>query len=83
MAEKTHISKTLEITAFQWNGQPPLEWPEWAKNHLGLRWETTNIQVDTNQGTTRANVGDWIILMEDGEVYPCRDDNFQRKYSPL
>lgn len=72
--------KPIVIEAFQWNGQPPRAWPKWAKDHLGLRYENTNIQVDTHQGTVRANKGDWIILQIDGEVYPCTDELFQKSY---
>ena len=82
MAEKPHRSRIVDITAFRWQGEPPRAWPEWARNDLRLRWENTNIQVDTNQGTVRANIGDWIILGEE-DVYPCSDSVFRTKYDPI
>lgn len=70
----------VEIEAFQWGGQPPQEWPNWARVHMNIRWEETNLQIDTEEGAMRANRGDWIIKGVNGELYPCKDDIFRKTY---
>lgn len=79
----TYRSRPVSIEAFHWNGEPPVEWPAWARDHLGIRYEITSLQVDTDEGTMRANRGDWIIKGTIGEVYPCKDRVFRGKYDQV
>lgn len=83
MTQGKYRKKPVEIDAFQWTGQPPFHWPAWARHNLSLRYEVSNVQVDTNHGAVRANKGDWIIHTPAGEVYPCRADEFERNYEPV
>lgn len=72
-----------EVDAFQWHGEAPSEWPEWARSSLLLRYEITNIQVDTPNGTVRANPGDWILRRTEDDIYPCDGEMFQSLYEPV
>lgn len=78
-----YISRPSKITAFRWEGQPPSEWPEWARNSLKLRYEITNIQVDGRHGTIRCNRGDWVIRLSEDDLYPCDHQVFCRKYEKV
>lgn len=76
-------SRPVEIEAFHWLGQPPSEWPAWARDHLSIRYEITCLQIDTIDGTMRVNQGDWVIKGTIGEVYPCKDRVFRGKYDKI
>ena len=40
------------------------------------------LDIQTLEGTMRANVGDWVIRGVKGELYPCKDDIFVATYDP-
>jgi hypothetical protein len=84
---KTHgkfrAKSDVIIEAFQWTGQPPSEWPVWARDSLRIRYEFTNLQIDGNRGTVRANRGDWIIRKSDDDVYPCPNDVFEERWEAV
>lgn len=83
MTQGKFRKRPIEVEAFQWNGQPPHHWPEWARHNLSIRYEVSNLQVDTNHGATRANKGDWVIYTAAGEVYPCTAAEFTKNYEPV
>jgi len=41
------------------------------------------IEIDTLEGTMRAECGDWIIKGVAGEFYPCKSDIFEKTYDIL
>lgn len=41
------------------------------------------IEIDTLEGTMRANYGDWIIKGIQGEFYPCKPDIFAATYDEV
>ena len=41
------------------------------------------LNVQTLEGTMRADVGDWIINGVKGEIYPCKPDIFDATYEPV
>lgn len=41
------------------------------------------LEIDTLEGTMRANFGDYIIKGVQGEVYPCKPDIFKQTYEAL
>lgn len=41
------------------------------------------IEIDTLEGTMRAEVGDWIIRGVRGEFYPCKPDIFEATYEKV
>lgn len=44
---------------------------------------STDIFIETLEGTMRASVGDWIICGVQGEHYPCKPDIFDATYEPV
>jgi hypothetical protein len=43
---------------------------------------TGGLEIDTLEGTMRANVNDWVIRGVKGEFYPCKPDVFAATYEP-
>lgn len=50
---------------------------------VGAVGEHVWIEIDTLEGTMRANYGDWIIKGVKGEFYPCKPDIFDATYDPV
>lgn len=44
------------------------------------RNEDGSLNIETLEGTMRAEVGDWIICGVQGELYPCKPDIFVSTY---
>jgi hypothetical protein len=78
--------KPVVIEAFQWTGQRPHDWPEWATN-WPQGWVTLiegrDLVVDTLEGRMSASLGDWIIKGVKGELYPCKPDIFDATYEEV
>ena len=75
--------KPVVIEAVQWNG------PETAASVLTLTDFLASVclfegrqvvQIDTLEGTMRAELGDWIIKGVKGECYPVKPDIFEATY---
>lgn len=49
---------------------------------VGAVGENVWIDVNTLEGTMRADYGDWIIRGVRGEFYPCKPDIFELTYEP-
>ena len=43
---------------------------------------TKSLKIKTLEGTLTANIGDWIIVGVNGELYPCKNDIFNKTYKP-
>ena len=41
------------------------------------------IEIETLEGTMKANKGDWIIKGVKGEIYPCKPDVFEMTYKKV
>lgn len=41
------------------------------------------MNINTLEGTMRANIGDWIIKGVNGELYPCKPDIFEKTYEAI
>lgn len=44
---------------------------------------SVSIEINTLEGTMRANPGDWIVTGIKGEKYPVRPDIFAETYEPI
>ena len=44
--------------------------------------EVYAVEIETLEGTMRADLGDWIIRGVQGELYPCKPDIFAATYEP-
>ncbi|MGW6455012.1 hypothetical protein ACWF94_03655 [Streptomyces sp. NPDC055078] len=74
------IRLTNDITPYQaayWCGGRAVPHPE--KIYTG---GPMVIEIDTLEGTMRAEPGDWIIKGVKGEFYPCKPDIFAATYDP-
>jgi len=41
------------------------------------------LEIETLEGTMKANKGDWIIKGVKGELYPCKPDVFEMTYEQV
>ena len=41
------------------------------------------VEIETLEGTMKANKGDWIIKGVKGELYPCKPDVFEMTYKKV
>lgn len=80
-------SKVVEIDAFQWWGLSTKIAPEWfAKAGLDGLVEilpSGRAEILTPEGRMQADTSWWIIRGTEGEIYPCKDSVFQRKYEEV
>jgi hypothetical protein len=44
---------------------------------------STEMVINTLEGTLKAEPGDWIITGISGEQYPCKPDIFEKTYEPV
>lgn len=85
--------KPVVIEAVQFNGEMTPE----LKSFLGNAQYTVNflsagltssavvhvLEINTLEGTMRANSGDYIIRGVNDEYYPCRPDIFEKTYEKV
>ncbi|WP_218923747.1 hypothetical protein [Streptomyces sp. rh34] len=79
--------KPVEIEAVHLtNGVAPDEVASWCGGRVAAHPEQNYtggaivIEIDTLEGTMRAEPGDWIIKGVAGEFYPCKPDIFEATY---
>jgi hypothetical protein len=76
----------IEVEAIQWDGTNETKQliEDKFKVELGVteNWltKTNDLTIKTLEGTMTAIVGDWIIQGVKGEVYPCKNDIFEKSY---
>lgn len=78
----TFQTKPRTIQAVQWIGQPISELPLWAQDPQYLTPSGTALYAYTKNGPVRVNCSDWLIG-GDKEIYPCTDEEFQKRYDPV
>jgi len=76
---KTYRGKPVEIQAVQWRGVRT-ELPIYINLNPKLVFDGENLSIETLEGIMKANVTDWIIKGTEGELYPCKNSVFRRKY---
>lgn len=69
------------VDAFQFYGRSNTDpsVPAWFVDAVvdqKVRASSNHILIDTLEGVVRADIGDWIIRGEKGELYPCKADIF-------
>ena len=79
--------KPVEIEAWKFTREALKSNDSWVRlygNELHLisqyAGEVIYIEIDTLEGTMRANLGDIIIKGVQGEFYPCKPDIFEQTY---
>lgn len=81
--------KPVVIEARQFTPQNILDLRDWIASgghgvYVGWNAQVGDyIEIDTLEGTMRAEVGDWIIKGVKGEFYPCKPDIFEQTYEPV
>jgi hypothetical protein len=79
-----YASKVVVIDAIQWDGNNTEEVCSFGGEDV---WPSElpgrTLTVKTHEGILQAKVSDWIIRGLIGEVYPCSDEVFQRKYQKV
>jgi len=81
--------KPVEVEARKWSGSaasavPIINWildeGGTARYHEDDDAHHEHIQIDTLEGTMRADVGDYIIQGVEREFYPCKPNIFDQTY---
>jgi hypothetical protein len=92
MGQYTYRSKVVEIEAWHWLFRPDQQKePDWLTDALTVEGigrvnfepdhaEGPRMSIYTPEGVMVATPGDWIIKGLEGELYPCKDSVFQKKY---
>ena len=82
--------KPVEIEAWEFTREALKSDDSWVRlyrNELHLisqySGEVLYIEIDTLEGTMRANLGDFIIKGVQGEFYPCKSDIFEQTYEKV
>ena len=71
--------KQVIVDAIQWTGRNKDEIFWFAGPFISVDLNDDLI-IETLEGNMRAKVGDYIIKGVDGEVYPCKQDIFEKTY---
>ena len=88
---KKYRKKPVVISAMQWNGNVYnlIDSQKQMFNTIKKTSDTISIRSDfkleihTLEGIMLANIGDWIIVGVNGELYPCKDDIFKKTYEEV
>ena len=82
--------KPVEVEAWEFTREALKSTDSWVRlygNELHLisqyAGEVLYIEIDTLEGTMRANLGDYIIKGIQGEFYPCKPDIFKATYEEI
>lgn len=83
-----YIKKPVVIEAFQFGEEKPPDWFDKACES-GVVQVCVNedgdmcAEIETLEGTHRANIEDYIIRGMKGELYPCKPDIFAMTYEKV
>ena len=82
--------RPVEVEAWEFTREALKSTDSWVRlygNELHLisqyAGEVLYIELDTLEGTMRANIGDYIIKGIQGEFYPCKPDIFKATYEEI
>lgn len=61
------------------------DWKKVRKKPVVVKAFRTSVKLEivTLEGVMVANLGDWIIMGVNGEVYPCKPDIFEKTYEKV
>lgn len=82
---KEYKKKPVVISAVQWTGENVNEILEFcvdAKFSAEIGG-SKKLEIQTLEGTMRADIWDYIIRGVKGEFYPCKPDVFEKTYEPI
>jgi len=80
--------KPLIFEAIQFSGENSEVISEWSKGVAFIRGTALPVaeremEIETFEGTIRAEFGDWIIKRAKGEFYPCKPNIFKETYEKV
>ncbi|MDE2468687.1 MAG: hypothetical protein KGL35_08080 [Bradyrhizobium sp.] len=85
-----YVSKAVEVEAWHlplpdidtlgWGDDPNIIFKGRLIDGRAMVFEAI---IATPEGVMTASEGDWIIRGTEGELYPCKDSVFRRKYEPV
>ncbi len=61
------------------------DFDNWLTENVGsndVRYIGSTLHITTLEGVMVANAGDYIIRGVENEMYPCREDIFEKTYEP-
>ena len=76
---KKYRKKPVVISAMQWLG----DYDEISSIQSKIIPMGTKIKINTLEGVMTADIGDWIIIGVEGELYPCKDNIFKKTYEEV
>lgn len=84
---RRYVRQPTEVLAIEWNGHNLQDCKNFlGENFLGTRAEERHIggkneiKVKTLEGVTYASIGDYILLGEHNDYYPCKPHIFNSIY---
>jgi len=92
--KKPVVIEAVQVKATDFNGKtfdghPFSDHPEWLEQALSANQiipvtpngtDYAEWEISTLEGTMLASPGNWIIRGVNGELYPCRNDVFEKTY---
>ena len=87
---KKYRKKPVVISAMQWDGNIDYFIDSIRQMGAFIKIATSislksnlQLEIDTLEGIMTANIGDWIIIGVEGELYPCKDNIFKKTYEEV
>jgi len=86
---KTYVRKQpLKIQAVQWTGDNIEEIQDFfglsdKPNATDWAWSGNEIVIGPRKGDMIASIGDFLILTDHGEIFPCKSDIFEAMYEEV
>jgi hypothetical protein len=77
---REYQTKIVKIKAFRLGFDEVPDWFDKDKVEVVIRDHEFDFIISTLEGKMKATHGDWIIKGLLGEVYPCKNEVFERKY---
>jgi hypothetical protein len=81
MANYRRRSFQVEVEA--WMNSTNSRVPQWVAGVTTRRQDNGALWIATRDGEVSARLGDWVLRDENGRVFTCAADMFDRLYEPL
>jgi len=85
---RTYRKIPHQVTAWQFDCQRPAEFPDWVSEKVAKMRQIGNsatgrvVDFTLDSGKLISD-GDWVIKSEDGKIYTCTNDIFDKIYEPV
>lgn len=73
--------KPVEVEAIEWTGQNLVE-IQFFSNGLA-HMKARKLLIETTEGTSHAQIGDFIVKGTEGEIYPVKPRVMAKKYDEV